>query len=74
MAEELGDLLFTIANWARHLELDAEAALRAAALKFERRFDSMERAASERGSALESLSSAQWDELWRYAKSLESGG
>ena len=74
VAEELGDLLFTIGNWARHLELDAEAALRAAALKFERRFDSMERAASERGSALESLSSAQCDELWRYAKSLESGG
>ncbi len=66
--EELGDLLFTIANWARHLELDAEAATRAASLKFERRFETMEREAQARGWALDELSSAQWDELWRAAK------
>jgi nucleoside triphosphate diphosphatase len=71
VGEELGDLLFTLANWARHLEFDAEAALRAAAAKFERRFASMEQAASGRGVALETLSSAQWEELWRHAKSLE---
>ena len=55
VAEELGDLLFTIANWARHLELDPEEALRAAALKFERRFERMERPAERAGLALESL-------------------
>ena len=48
VAEEIGDLLFTIANWARHLEVDAEDALRRAALKFERRFECMERAARAR--------------------------
>jgi nucleoside triphosphate diphosphatase len=70
--EELGDLLFTIANLARHLELDAEESLRAASLKFERRFASMERAAGERALRLESLSSVQWEELWQHAKSLEN--
>jgi nucleoside triphosphate diphosphatase len=72
VSEELGDLLFTIANWARHLELDAEEALRAASLKFEQRFESMERQARERGLILDELSSAQWDELWRAAKSDEA--
>ncbi len=70
MAEELGDLLFTIANWARHLELDPEQALRAACLKFERRFEHMELEAERTGVLLETLSPAQWDELWSQAKSL----
>ena len=70
VAEEIGDLLFTVANWARHLEVDPEDALRRAALKFEQRFECMEQAAAERGLALDKLSAAQWDELWRDAKSL----
>ncbi|HEX2791169.1 MAG TPA: MazG nucleotide pyrophosphohydrolase domain-containing protein, partial [Steroidobacteraceae bacterium] len=70
IAEEIGDLLFTVANWARHLEVDAEDALRRAALKFERRFECMEQAAAARGLALNELTAAQWDELWRDAKSL----
>ena len=69
-AEEIGDLLFTIANWARHLEVDAEDALRRAALKFERRFESMERAAEAAGLVLNELDSARWEELWRDAKSM----
>ncbi|HEX4024613.1 MAG TPA: nucleoside triphosphate pyrophosphohydrolase [Steroidobacteraceae bacterium] len=68
VAEEIGDLLFTIANWARHLQVDAEDALRGAALKFERRFERMEQAAGARGVPLDALSAAQWDELWRTAK------
>lgn len=72
-SEELGDLLFTIANWARHLELDAEDALRTASVKFERRFEHMERAAKQHGWTLEQLSAAQWDELWRAAKDAERG-
>jgi MazG family protein len=68
VAEEIGDLLFAIANWARHLQVDAEEALRGAARKFERRFEHMELAARARGLPLERLSAAQWDELWGAAK------
>jgi ATP diphosphatase len=71
VAEELGDLLFTIANWARHMDLDPEQALRTASAKFERRFESMERQAGRAGVALKQLSAAQWDELWNTAKSLK---
>jgi ATP diphosphatase len=67
-AAELGDLLFAIVNLSRHLQLDAEAALRGANAKFERRFRCMEQLASARGLALERLSAAEWDELWREAK------
>jgi nucleoside triphosphate diphosphatase len=70
VAEEIGDLLFTVANWARHLEVDAEDALRGAALKFERRFECMEQAAERGGLALDELDPAQWEKLWRDAKSL----
>ncbi|HYL02039.1 MAG TPA: nucleoside triphosphate pyrophosphohydrolase [Steroidobacteraceae bacterium] len=65
---ELGDLLLAIANWSRHLGIDAEAALRAANARFERRFRDMERLAAERGLVLEQLSGAQWDALWEEAK------
>jgi nucleoside triphosphate diphosphatase len=68
LAEELGDLLFAIANWSRHLHIDAEQALRGANGKFERRFSRMERLARERDLQLESLSAAEWDALWREAK------
>jgi MazG family protein len=70
VAAELGDLLLTIASLARHLKLDPEQTLRAAASKFEQRFESMERQAETQGLALGQLSAAQWDELWSAAKSL----
>jgi nucleoside triphosphate diphosphatase len=71
MSEELGDLLFVIANWARHLGLDGEAALRSANAKFERRFAFIEAAASRQGLALPRLSAAQWETLWSQAKDAE---
>jgi len=74
VVEELGDLLFAIVNWSRHLRIDPEAALRAANAKFERRFSSMEEKARERGVALSSLSAAQWDRLWRECKGERAGG
>jgi len=72
LAEELGDLLFTVANWARHLQVDPEGALRAAASKFEQRFERMEGLAATRGQRLESLSPAQWDALWNEAKAADA--
>ena len=68
LSGELGDLLFTIVNWSRHLHIDAEAALRAANDKFERRFAHMESLARARGLELARLSAAEWDALWSEAK------
>ena len=62
--EEIGDLLFAAANLARKLEVDAEAALRAANAKFERRFRAMESLAATRGQAFASLDLAAQEELW----------
>ena len=70
-AEELGDLLFATANWARHQGVDPEEALRLANAKFERRFRAMEALAAQRGLALEALDPAAWDALWTEAKSAE---
>jgi MazG family protein len=68
LVDELGDLLFAMVNWSRHLHIDAEAALRAANDKFERRFASMESLARARGLELAQLSAAEWDALWNEAK------
>ena len=70
-AEELGDLLFAAANWARHLEVDPEEALRLANAKFERRFRAMEELAASRQLALQGLTPADWDTLWNEVKSRE---
>ena len=65
---ELGDLLFAIVNWSRHLHIDAEMALRGANGKFERRFARMEALARSRGLELAELSATQWEQLWSEAK------
>ena len=69
--EEIGDLLFAAANLARKLEVDAEAALRAANMKFERRFRAMEALARERGKVFSSLSLAAQEALWLDVKRAE---
>jgi MazG family protein len=68
VVEEMGDLLFAVANWSRHLQFDAEEALRAANSKFERRFRDMESLARERGLSLETLSPQQWENFWAESK------
>jgi ATP diphosphatase len=66
--EEIGDLLFAAANLARKLNVDAESALRAANLKFERRFRAMESLARERGEAFAQLDLAAQEALWQTVK------
>ena len=73
LVEEMGDLLFAIANWGRHVGADAEGALRAANAKFERRFASMEALAHERALVLSELTLEQWEALWLEAKHAERG-
>ena len=65
-AEEIGDLLFAMVNWARKLGVDPETALRAANAKFERRFRAME---SEAGEAFASLDLEAQEKLWQRVKS-----
>ena len=67
-AEELGDLLMVVVNLARHHDVEAESALRAANEKFRRRFGVVERLAAERGVALRDLTFAELDALWDAAK------
>ena len=69
MAEELGDLIFSAVNVARHLGYDAEGVLRQANEKFETRFGDMETAALEEGSALSDESTLQLEARWQSAKS-----
>ncbi len=72
-AEELGDLLFTVANLARKLDLDPEAALAQTNLKFRRRFAQVEDGLKARGAKLGEASLAEMDALWEEAKRGEHG-
>ena len=69
VATEIGDLLFSVVNVARHLDVDAESALRSAVRKFRDRVTSVERLAVQRGRELASMSLAELDELWEAVKS-----
>ena len=68
VADELGDLLFVMANLARHLKVDAEDALRRGNAKFERRFAYIEAALRDAGLRAEDCTLAQLDALWDAAK------
>jgi ATP diphosphatase len=68
LTEEIGDLLFVMANLARHLKVDPEAALRAANAKFTRRFARIEDWLGEAGKAPADSSLAEMDALWTRAK------
>ena len=69
--EELGDVLFAVANLARHLDVDPEAALRAANRKFSARFRTLEQRFRDRGVALRDASPAEMDAEWRRIKDRE---
>ena len=66
--EEIGDLLFAAANLARKLGVDAEAALRSANAKFERRFRGMEFLAAQRGKIFADLNLEAQERLWQEVK------
>ena len=71
VAEEYGDLLFVLANLARHLKLDPEAALRAANGKFSCRFKAIEAALAAKGKKPEDATLAEMEALWAAAKKTE---
>lgn len=68
--EELGDLLFTVANLARKLRIDPESALRAANAKFTRRFRAVERRLAERGHSLHDATPEAMEREWQEVKRL----
>jgi ATP diphosphatase len=72
--EEFGDLLFVIANVARHLRLDPESALRAANQKFILRFRYIEERLASGGKTPQQSSLEEMDALWNEAKARERNG
>jgi ATP diphosphatase len=73
MEEEYGDLLFVLANLARHLKVDPEAAMRRANTKFERRFRGVEALLKADGRSPEQATLAEMDALWDQIKAAEKG-
>ena len=69
--EELGDLLFSVCNLARHLKVDSESALEGTTAKFSRRFRAVEAAAKAAGRNLKDMTLAEMDELWESVKAGE---
>ena len=72
--EEYGDLLFVLANLARHLKVDPEAALRRANAKFERRFRGVEAALKAEGRGPAEATLAEMDGHWNAVKAREKAG
>ena len=68
MTEEFGDLMFVMANLARHLNIEPEAALRAANAKFTRRFECVEAKLKEMGKSPDQSDLAEMDALWNAVK------
>lgn len=68
LEDEIGDVLFVLANLARHAQVDPARALRRANAKFERRFRRMETLAAEAGETLRGKTLTEQDALWDRAK------
>lgn len=66
--EEVGDLLFTLVNLARHLQVEPENALERTTMKFIARFSKMEKNARSRGIALDGLTLDEMEQLWQESK------
>ncbi len=72
--DELGDMLFVMANLARHLEIDPEGALRRANEKFLRRFRHIEKRLAEEGRGPAQSGLSEMDKLWDEAKAIDKAG
>lgn len=68
---ELGDLLFSLVNLARHLDVQAELALRSTCFRFQKRFQTMEKLAGEKGKKMTDMRLEELDSLWRLSKKAE---
>ena len=68
MADELGDLLFSVVNIARFIRVDPKECLSMATDKFIKKFEFMEMSASARGQDLKALELLEFDQLWEKAK------
>ncbi len=68
MTEEMGDLLFSVVNLARHIDVDPETALWGAIDKFEERIDQLQSMAASKGEDVESMDIEQLEQLWNRAK------
>jgi MazG family protein len=71
VAEEIGDLLFTVVNMARHLSVDAEDALRTANQKFTRRFQAAEQRVKAQRRSWDALTPEELESEWRAVKATE---
>ena len=71
VAEEMGDLLFSMVNLARFRKIDPEVLMAAANTKFENRFGVMECLLSAQGLTLEAATAVQMEEAWQVAKRQE---
>jgi uncharacterized protein YabN with tetrapyrrole methylase and pyrophosphatase domain len=73
IAEEIGDLLFTVVNLCRHEGLDAEGVLRSANVKFERRFRRLESRIADEGRSPQEMGVEELEKAWKAVKSEEGG-
>ena len=74
LAEEVGDLLFSVVNYCRFLDVDAESALEGTNRKFSRRFREVEKRVRERGVPLKACSLEELDAIWDEVKKAERRG
>jgi XTP/dITP diphosphohydrolase len=72
LEEELGDLMFSVVNFARFNKIDADNALTLANKKFMNRFQQMEKVAEANGKQLSDLTLEQMDDLWKQVKAKAS--
>lgn len=68
LEDEIGDLIFAVANLARHFDIDPEAALKRTNRKFRKRFSRIEAEAAARGTTLEAMTLEEMEAVWQAAK------